>query len=603
MKRALAILLIVCMLLPLAACGGKTEPTTDPTTPSTPSTPTEPTTPGTTEPTAEPEPTETAIVKDPATGLYPSGKDHLTDEYLPLVQPGEDNVLNIGITVSTNVTSYEDNALTRWYEEQSGVKIEFTQFAGTSSDVATQISLMMASGEKLPDLLWRFSGISQTTSQEYGRDGYFVDLKPYYDNPEYTHYQDDAWETIYGGTNMKQLCLARNTDPVSGGMYSFAKCEGDPDDMPKSHMAINKDWLAKLGLKMPTNINELHDVLVAFRDKDPNGNGKADEIPMIARTNAAYVDVVSYLINAFVFYNYSYHFNVTDGKIWTPYNTDEYRKAMIYIKSLVDEGLLSPMTWTLKAAELKSLINPTDGVFTAGVVCAHNAVSYIENNPSMWVYEAMPCLADETGKGGYGAKTAASMSFDTFITADCKNPDLAFKFLDFQAGIEGYIHARWGEEGIDWDWTDGTTTGFLGGASRFRTYNPAIWNTPSNKLWYNLNCINSTSYFNKEVDMSDATNWTTARTVQTQALLKYIEEAGQPKEVFTYVVYTAEETEDRADFTSDLTSYISKSRTNFCTGILDPTSDKDWNEYLENLKSLKYDHWVELAQAAYDRLG
>ena len=63
----------------------------------------------------------------------------------------------------------------------------------------------------------------------------------------------------------------------------------------------------------------------------------------------------------------------------------------------------------------------------------------------------------------------------------------------------------------------------------------------------------------------------------------------------------AEEVEERADFTSDLTSYISKSRANFLSGNLDPNNDADWNDYLNNLKSLKYDRWIEIAQTAWDR--
>ena len=34
-----------------------------------------------------------------------------------------------------------------------------------------------------------------------------------------------------------------------------------------------------LGLEAPTTVDELYDVLVAFRDNDPNGNGQKDEIP------------------------------------------------------------------------------------------------------------------------------------------------------------------------------------------------------------------------------------------------------------------------------------------------------------------------------------
>ncbi|AET59366.1 sugar ABC transporter periplasmic protein [Paenibacillus terrae HPL-003] len=46
------------------------------------------------------------------------------------------------------------------------------------------------------------------------------------------------------------------------------------DDLPW----INVEWLNKLGLSMPTTTKELKQVLIAFKTKDPNGNGQADEI-------------------------------------------------------------------------------------------------------------------------------------------------------------------------------------------------------------------------------------------------------------------------------------------------------------------------------------
>ena len=43
---------------------------------------------------------------------------------------------------------------------------------------------------------------------------------------------------------------------------------------------INTKWLERVGKEMPTTMEEFHDVLVAFRDMDANGNGDAtDEIP------------------------------------------------------------------------------------------------------------------------------------------------------------------------------------------------------------------------------------------------------------------------------------------------------------------------------------
>ena len=38
-------------------------------------------------------------------------------------------------------------------------------------------------------------------------------------------------------------------------------------------MYINQTWLDNLGLEVPTNMDELEEVLIAFKEGDPNGNG------------------------------------------------------------------------------------------------------------------------------------------------------------------------------------------------------------------------------------------------------------------------------------------------------------------------------------------
>ena len=43
---------------------------------------------------------------------------------------------------------------------------------------------------------------------------------------------------------------------------------------------INQKWLDNLDLEMPTTVDEWYEVLKAFKEKDPNGNGVADEIPL-----------------------------------------------------------------------------------------------------------------------------------------------------------------------------------------------------------------------------------------------------------------------------------------------------------------------------------
>ena len=58
-----------------------------------------------------------------------------------------------------------------------------------------------------------------------------------------------------------------------GHSYGFAQ-EGDMAGI--EGLVVRKDWLDNLGLEVPTNLDELYDVLYAFTYNDPDGNGRND---------------------------------------------------------------------------------------------------------------------------------------------------------------------------------------------------------------------------------------------------------------------------------------------------------------------------------------
>ena len=68
---------------------------------------------------------------------------------------------------------------------------------------------------------------------------------------------------------------------------------------------INQTWLDNLGLKAPATLDELYDVLVAFRDQDADGNGDpSDEIPLAGDyADGWYTNPEMLVMNAFTYYN------------------------------------------------------------------------------------------------------------------------------------------------------------------------------------------------------------------------------------------------------------------------------------------------------------
>lgn len=78
--------------------------------------------------------------------------------------------------------------------------------------------------------------------------------------------------------------LFKSINEKAPAAWAYAYYEGANYGLPNmnhAHMEGNvavyrKDWLDKFGFEVPTTIDELHEVLYAFANNDPDGNGKKD---------------------------------------------------------------------------------------------------------------------------------------------------------------------------------------------------------------------------------------------------------------------------------------------------------------------------------------
>lgn len=155
-------------------------------------------------------------------------------------------------------------------EKETGVHIDWTNY---QSDFAEKRNLDISSGD-LPDAIHN-DGASDVELMSWAKQGVIVPVEDLIDK-----YMPNLKKILDENPEYRSLITAPD-----GHIYSFPWIEELGEGKESIHSVndmawINKEWLDKLGLEMPQTMDDLVKVLEAFKTQDPNGNGKADEIPI-----------------------------------------------------------------------------------------------------------------------------------------------------------------------------------------------------------------------------------------------------------------------------------------------------------------------------------
>lgn len=123
---------------------------------------------------------------------------------------------------------------------------------------------------------------------------------------------------------------------------------------------LRKDWLSELGLKEPTTIEQLYDILYAFTYKDPDRNGKDDTIGLTDRNDLIY-GAFKTLSSYFGTPN---NWELTDRTFVPEFETQGYIDTMNFMKKLYDEKLINvDFPVTSKDVQRELLIRGNAGVY------------------------------------------------------------------------------------------------------------------------------------------------------------------------------------------------------------------------------------------------
>ena len=516
----------------------------------------------------------------------------MADSMFPLETPV---TISIGLKQSPNVSDYEDNYYTKWLEEHTGVDIDFVFFP--SSDAETKLKLMINGGDKLPDVLTVGIGLKLTNVLEWGPEGVIIPLNDLFDEYGEAFFAYCERFGLDGRKDMLGMIMAPDGNVYATPKNSFTyNNESSP-----SRVWINQTWLNKLGLEAPKTWDELVAVLTAFRDDDPKGNGVKDEVPVVGEA------ALKFLQNMFIYSPYYREYlplDETDGKLDVYYDKAAYREFLIAANGLVNEDLLSPLTFTMDTAQLQALAQAD--VSQIGIIGNTSAPTWFGGVADD--YEAF-----EVPEGPAGVRYLTTRAFpvecSTAITADCENPEVAFCLVTYDAECDGLstIVSRYGEEGVDWrrfdPETDTDRVSAIPGINPFLIELQMQWGTVSNKLWQDMP-------FQIKVDPS---TWIAALdpNAETQPANYYFgqnhilnRQYGPDASALVTdnsFIYTEEELSQWSDTRTALSTYVKETQARFILGQLDPSDDNAWNAYIAELEKMGYKQLLEVDNAAMQR--
>ncbi|MBR3641200.1 MAG: extracellular solute-binding protein, partial [Oscillibacter sp.] len=403
----------------------------------------------------------------------------------------------------------------------------------------------------------------------------------------------------------RDLILRLGTDPDSGAMYGFPcyQHSSGPDNATE-HVLINTAWLDAVGEDVPETPDELYTVLKKFASEDPNGNGLADELPMVGASRIPRGDTLQWVINAYIYCNDQYFWNVDDGRVSVPYTEDEYREALIFLNRLYDEDLLSPKVFTVSAnEEMKEILTPSDGTAVAGVTGGHISLIHNEGNDLLFDYRYFPALDAGTGRGGYRMQSGSAFRYSTFITKDCEDPALAFRLLDFLCSEEAFLFMRYGVEGRDWEYAKNGMLDMYGEQAKINVIDASVFSSRNNVCWHALDSTiadySSHMMYSPTGDSGSYTERFNAW--KDQFTMDFFRDRTKDELVFQ-ILWPGSIASEIARRTEKIRSYVLEQREMFISGVKDPRDELAWHEYLDELEDMGLTRCIALAQEYYDKM-
>jgi len=398
--------------------------------------------------------------------------------FLPAISLAQTTFTMAGFDGEDSTRSWETNGFFTRMEEHTGIGFTFQQYNESARWQAAK-DAMFAPGGELPDVLFKAS-LTTTELIRYTESGQLIDLLPLLEENA-----PNLWALLQAHPDwLEAITLPSGKVGALPALQELA---------PHNAMWINKSWLDKLGMEVPTDLESLRKVLIGFRDRDPNGNGKQDEKPMLFLGPWE----LKFFSHAWGVAANDYNIYLDDqGQVRYWPQEDSFFALIETMRALFAEGLLDPDGFV--TADSLRRVTDSNADITYGAFFAPSPVSLLPYSSAAENYVLMGPFEFE-GKKVY-RDLIGSVTRGTFaITSACEDPAALLRWVDYLYTEEGAIRAMVGDEDVNyyfredgtWDWVGGAEGLGLSGLSELTVYDngdmPWLFPLEFNNLYFETN--------------------------------------------------------------------------------------------------------------------
>lgn len=477
-------------------------------------------------------------------------------------------------------TDLSENPVVKKMMEETGVELEFVH--PPVGDDGTYFQQLLASGD-LPDIM---ATSKFQTSYPGGVEGAISDGVLYNVTDLVTKEAPNFWN----------LCKEENDPDIE------KKIRGDEGDIIKfgttwlpdtdNHKCFNglivrQDLLDKFNLKAPVTIDEYTNVLRTFKENGiqvPLALCKFDQAQFSANNpiaSAFDVAVADFIVD-------------DQGEVHYSRTQDGYREFLGVLKQWADEGLIDTdfVSRTIDDS-LKLFENGTAGMcfaHTYNVMQAVTAGAAINPDFKITCLAAPRVNADDTVHESTYTSSVNSMSYQ--VSAQCKNPEVAVKFIDYLMDPDTILMTAWGTN------EDPEHQTYTVDSSGKRTFTDFVKNNPDGLDYNTVRALYMCQNLQIKYDETmEAQQYDVPECHQSWEAwgMKSDGKHNLPK----YLTLTEDESKKTTEIKNKLSNYSDEKVYQFIFGQDD--IDAGWDEFVKNLKELGSEEAEGIYKAAYDR--